>query len=179
MINSLINDENIGFVILCPECNLGGLKYTSTSIKFEFPKCKFITMVGKDAPKDEILEMSKHSRIIRGGNTITSLIDKGVEEMKSEWCMIVTSGSMIRPNTIKKYNYFLRGQKDILFPVMDRKYLFDEATINGILINRNTYKDIGELGDDDPDIQRVKLAWASKALDKGCKFKGIVGAKLI
>lgn len=175
----LIDDTNLGVIILCPDYNSGGLKSTTNSIKMEIPNVPYVTMVANDARDDDVADLAKYSRICKGGKTITSLIDFGVKEVKTDWCMVVMSGSRIKKSILRKYGRFATCNKDILFPVLDRKYLFDEASINGILLNSNVYDDIGGFGDTVDDIQEAKLLWAGRALDKGYKFKALVGARLI
>lgn len=171
--------ESLGVIILCPERNSGGLKRTANSIKSEIPRCPCVSVVGNNTTKDDIIDLSKYSRISVGGKTIMSLIDRGMEEIDRDWCLVVVSGGAIRSSILYKYAYFTKSDKDILFPVIDKKYLFYEASINGILLNSGTYKNVGKFGDEEISIQDAKLYWSDRAIERGCKFKAIVGARFV
>jgi len=166
--------DDLCVIVLCPDCNSGGLKYTTNSIKAEVPNVACLAMVASNTCKNEILELSKYCRVCKGGDMITSLIDAGIKEARRSWCLVVMEGSRIKSTILRKYFYFLKSDKDVLFPVVDRKYLFDEASINGILISKKAYEDIGDLGEGS-NIRELKLLWAGRAIDKGYKFKAIVG----
>jgi hypothetical protein len=173
-----LNESNFGVTILCPDLNSGGLKYTTNSIKATFPSIDRICMVGSNAKTIDITYLSNICQIKKAGKTITSLIDDGICSLNKEWCLVVMAGSIIRYNIFKKYKYFAED-KDILFPVIDKKFLFPEASINGILMRKETYEDVGKFGDSVEDIREAKLIWAAKALEKGYKLKGIVGARFL
>ena len=173
-----ITESNFGVVILCPDLNSGGLKYTTNSIKAYFSQTQHVCTVGDNATASDVNHLSNFCQIKKCGKTITSLIDGGIKYLSKEWCLVVVSGSLVKFNIFKKYGYFAE-EKDILFPVIDKKYLFHEASINGILMKKQTYEDVGDFGDDFEDIKNVKLAWGAKALEKGYKLKGIVGARFI
>lgn len=66
-----------------------------------------------------------------------------------------------------------------MYPVVDRKHAFDEATINGILMPKQAINEVGPFGDNNRSIQLVKMLWALQALNKGYKFKALVGARLV
>ena len=174
----LVDENNLGIIILCPDRNSGGLKSTANSIKAEMPKVPYVTMVEYNTRDDDVEDLAKYSRICKGGKTITSLIDIGVKEIRTEWCFIVMSGSRIKKSIFGKYSRFATSEKDVLYPVVDRKHLFDEASINGILLHAPMYEEIGGFGDE-YDLQEAKLLWAGRALDKGCNFKALVGARMI
>ena len=58
----------------------------------------------------------------------------------------------------------------------------DEVFASGMIVvldsilNGKTFEEVGEFPDMD-SLDSSKLIWANKAIDKGCKFKGIVGAR--
>jgi hypothetical protein len=139
--------------------------------------CSTLCVVGKkNADMDQ---MNKHCKVYVGGNTITSLIDTGVENTKGDWSFIVSAGSPIRHNSLRRYMYFLGGDKDILYPVVDRKIWFDEATINGILMNKKAIQEVGKMGDNNYNLKLIKLLWTVNAIKHNYIFKAIVGARLI
>lgn len=171
-------EDNLCFIVLCPELNTGGLKQTVSSIKLNFPNCSCLCVVGENATPDDLKEISKICVVSKAGATITSLINVGVNESKKKWCFIIMSGVLVRPTILKKYNYFLKDEKDILYSVVNNKtWTFDSATINGILLHKNAIKDIGNFIDED-SISNTKSHWGALALEKGYKLKGIVGNKI-
>jgi hypothetical protein len=175
----ILTDGNFSVVILCPDCNLGGLRYTVNSLKADFPEVSYVVMVGKNSHPDNVKEVEKLCRVYKGGKTITSLIDVGLGLIQKEWGVIMTSGSRFRYTVFKKYAYFTRSNKDILYSVVDHKYLFNEASINGVMMAKKSFQDIGEFGDGNDNIQEAKLHWAGRAIEKGYNFKALVGARLV
>lgn len=169
--------KNLGFVILNPECDPYALHKTSNNIRENFPSSSLLCVIGKKGVNTD--QLSKYCKVYVGGNTITSLIDVGVENTSADWSFIVTAGTPIRYNSLKKHIYFLRDDKDILYPVVDRKMWFDEATVNGILLKTNVIQEVGKMGDNNYNLQLIKLLWTLSAIAKGYRFKAIVGGRLI
>lgn len=161
--------KSLGFIILNPDNNPTALRITTNTIKDNFPHVKVASVIGAKAEDDSQ---------IKGGSTITSLIDAGFKNTKTEWCLITMAGTYIRHYHLRKYGLFLKDEKEILYPVVNKKYAFDEATINGILINRKAIEDVGAFGDGNWNIQLVKMLWAIKAIDRGYRFVALVGARL-
>lgn len=168
--------NSLGFIILNPEGNPMALRTTVRTISNHFQTSSCLCVVGK---QEDISENSKHSKTIQGGNTVTSFIDAGLEESRTDWCMMISAGTFLRSTSLKKFEYFQREDKDILYPVVDRLYAFDEASINGLIIPRIAYKEVGKFGDNNHSIQLVKMLWGLQAINKGYKFKAIVGSRLV
>jgi hypothetical protein len=169
--------DSLGIVILNPESDPSSVKITVRTAKDFFPQANLKCVVG--SKNAELPEIKKHCPIVIGGKTITSLLDVGVRSIQQKWCLFVTSGTFLRLNTLKKHEYFCTSETDILFPVVDRKWTFDEATLNGLLLPTQVVKDIDPMGDSIADIKIAKLLWANKAIEMGYQFKAIVGARLI
>lgn len=172
----MLTASNFSVIILCPELNSGGLRYTSNTIRGNFGNINHVGVIGSNANDTDIEHLSKFCRVVKGGRTVTSLINRGMKEMDSEWFMIVMSGANVRYKLFKKYCYFSE-HKAILYPVINKKYIFDEASINGIFMEKSSYKDIGSFSDDFEDIKVAKLLWANNAIEKKYKLKGIVNAR--
>jgi hypothetical protein len=83
-----------------------------------------------------------------------------------------------------KLNQFLNSEKDILFPVVDRKMNFVDGSINGIVVHKKAFKEIGDIAPNSlqkvgyNDFEISKLFWAMDAVEKGYKFKAIVGMQI-
>ncbi len=169
--------KSLGFIVLNPESNPIALRTTVRTISSHFPECSTLCVVGKNAA--EIPENKRYAETVQGGNTITAMMDTGLETSKTDWCMMVLAGTFLRNTSLKKFEYFQRGDKDILYPVVDKIYAFDEASINGLVLPRKAYKEVGKFGDNNHSIQLVKMLWGLQALNKGYKFKALIGARLV
>lgn len=113
----------------------------------------------------------------KGKSTMTSLINVGMRHSTADWVFVVFSGITVRWQMDQKFSYFINSEKDILYPIVDRKYNFLEATLNGLFVNRKVFKEIGEF-EEEGELEFVKMIWAEKAMAKGCRFKAVIGTKL-
>ena len=171
-------DNTMTFVILCPATNIAGLRLTANSIRANFPESQMFAMVGKNIDDRDFKELNKFCVIHKGGDSITSLINHGIDISKTEWNFIAVAGCAIRNRMLNKYLYFRKSEKDILYPVIDRKVAFYEASINGIMVHKNAFVEGGKLSEEMKDICNAKLFWAGELIGKGFQFKALVGAKL-
>jgi len=170
--------QDFSFLILCHDHDVGALKNTVNSIQLVFNDKPYFALVGENARPVDISDLTKYCPVVKGGKTITSLMDAGITSSKTGWNFILNAGSRIKKGIMNKYQYFATNPRDVLFPVINRKYIFHEASINGIYINKLAIKEVGEFGDAGEDIKTVKLLWAMDAIAKGYQFKAIVGGKL-
>ena len=170
-----MTDIDYGFVILCPERNLGGLIATVRSVARLFSK-ECLCVLPKGVTKKELAEFAEACPTVKGKDTYTSLINIGLKKSKSTWNFIVMAGSTFRYQFYRKYSYFLTDDKDILFPIVDGHTNFVDATINGILLNRDAIQEVGEF--EDIELPLSKVTWALKAINKGYRFKAIMGARV-
>ena len=178
---------NFGFVILSPDHDVGRLKSTMNSIRNRYLNIPCVCATGKDATTEDLKEMNEICPAFRGGTTFTSLINKGMAKGHKEWNLIIVEGTIVRRGMEWKYSRFIENDLDILYPIVvdydrDGKPIklhisFDEAPLNGIFIHQKAFKLVGNFGDNPLEIE--KLLWALDANKKGCKFKGILGAKMI
>lgn len=169
---------NYGFVIICPNSNIGQIKTTTNSVKHNYQTDKYICVVPEDCHADDLKEMNKLSRTIKGGDTITSLINAGMDKtLCPEWNFIVIAGTWVRANLDRKYSYFVESEKDILFPIVDRQTNFVDGSINGFLIHKKAWIDIGHMPSNNP-LEICKLVWAINAVDTGHKFKAVLGTAI-
>lgn len=171
-------DNVLTFVVLCSDINVAGLRQTVSSVKFEFPDANVFAMVGNKATDEDVDLLGKYCNVHRGGDSITSLINKGIDVSRTDWNFILVAGSSVKGAAFRKYLYFCRSEKDILYPVIDRKISFDEASINGIMVHRSAFDKVGKFVEDLADLAMAKLLWAYEAIEHGFHFKALVGAKL-
>jgi hypothetical protein len=168
----------VGFVILASEGNVGHLKTTFSSIRYNYPSSSQVVIVPQHITDPVITEMGKMCPCYRASTTITSMINLGMEVTPcEEWNFITIAGSWIRPLLDRKYSYFIENEKDILFPIVERKMNFVDGSINGILVYKGTYHMIGPMDDKNP-LEICKLFWAMDAVDKGCRFKAVLGTRV-
>jgi len=113
--------------------------------------------------------------VYQGGDCVTSMIDKAIQECMTDWSYIVFAGSVIKKNIDKKLGLYVESNRDVLFPVVDRIFNFINGSMNGILINKDFHKEVGAFGSGN-NLQDTKVLWADRALTKGVKFKAIVNA---
>jgi hypothetical protein len=176
---------DVGFVILCPDRNVGGLRNTLGSVTHHSYNRESICVVGEDATAAELKELKQHCETHKGANTITSLINVGMKKIKHEWAFIVFSGSRIQPYLERKIETFAKNDTDVLFPVVDRKCNFIDGSFNGVLFNKKFFAKVGEFVTADMqkqglnDFELAKMFWAVDAIGHGCTFKAIVGMRVI
>jgi len=170
-----VNIDKFGFVILCPERNFGGLKSTVRSIQLNFPDKPYLCVVGKDASAKELEEFGGVCRTVQAGTTFSSLLNTGLKENRADWSLFFMAGWPVRNGLMDRYRDFCGSRKHVLFPVIDRKWVFHEASIHGLLMHRDGLAEVGEFSDEHEDFELVKLIWASNALDRGYQFRAVVG----
>ena len=137
----------------------------------------YICITEKDAKPIDIKSMKDVCPTFKGKNTFSSLINSGMKNAKSEWNFIVFAGTNVRNRMDEKFFLFIDSKKDILFPIVDNKTDFVGGTLNGLLLNKETFKEIGDI-EEDGSLDYVKIMWAFKAIQKGCKFKAIANTKI-
>lgn len=175
----IYKDTDFSFVILCPERNMGGLRGTSRSITRCYPDRPQICITEIDAKPQEIKEMKVYCpNTYKGKNTITSLLNTGLKKANTDWVIFVFSGTYVKARFYHKFAYFLKNEKDILFPIVDGKTNFYECSMNGIMMHRNVLKNIGEFGED-ASLEACRLLWGAKAIEKGYQFKALMGARIV
>lgn len=166
-----------GFVILCPEHTIGLLKTTANSIKVRYPELPLIFATDDTATAADMKEMKEICPTYKGKATFSSLINVGMRHAPAEWNFIVCAGATLRWKMDERFAYFVDSEKDILFPIAENKTNFVDATLNGLFINKKTWKEVGEMADVGT-FEAIKLMWAIEAIDKGVKFKAIAGSKI-
>lgn len=166
-----------GFIILCENHAVNLLQSTANSLKIRYPKSPFICSTDSSATVEDLAEMNLICKTYVGKLTISSLINAGMNNAPSNWNIIVMAGTTVKWNLDDKFANFIENEKDILFPVADKKWHFVDATLNGLLIHRKTWREIGNMADIGT-LEVVKLMWALNAIEKKVKFKAILGAKI-
>ena len=173
----------LGFIILNPERDVSHLRNTWASVRRHYWGAEMIHILPKDA---DARDMKEHKELCpsthRGGENEISMINMGFKKSKSEWCVIVRAGSMLRGGMEYKYATHKKDHKDIFFPIaVGTPDNFLDASMNGIAINREFFKEIGNFPDNvmwkasEPGLNIFKILWVDDALKKGCRFKAILG----
>ena len=177
----------MGFAIISPDPNIGNLACTIRSIKNNYPDAQYLCITNRNCNVEEFKKMQEICPVLKGKNTITSLINTALRKSKSEWTLIVMEGTPLHRGIDKKYGLFIENEKDVLFSITmeyDKqgrptkiRNNFEDATLNGMLIHKSTFKEIGDFTDE--SIPIAKLFWAVKATEKGCRFKGVLGMRIL
>jgi hypothetical protein len=176
---------DVGFIILCPDRRIGGLKNTLGSIRCHSYNREAICVVGDDTTDEELKSFKQICETHKGDNTITSLINTGMKKLRQEWACLLFSGSRIPSYIEWKFSSWIKDEKDVLFPVVDRKHDFITGSLNGVVINRRFFEEVGNFPTVTMkkhglnDFEFAKMFWAIDAIEKGCKFKAIVGMRVI
>jgi hypothetical protein len=175
---------DVGFIVLCPDRSPAALKNTVGSVRYSCYDRECIAVTPKETTAKEVKELKEYCQTYKGKETITSLVNIGMKRLKHEWGFVVFAGSRAMPFLERKWA-FARSNKDILYPIVDKKCNFVEGSFNGVLFNREFFKEVGDLPDSPMekqglnDFEFAKLLWASDAINQGAVFKGIVGMRVI
>jgi len=170
-------DLKCGFVILCPEHTVGLLKCTVNSIKCRYPDLPMVCVTDDSATAADMKEMKAICPTYKGKSTFSSLINVGMRHAPAEWSFILCAGVTVNWKMDERFSYFTESEKDILFPIVEKKAHFVDATLNGLFINKKTWKEVGDMANEGT-FEEIKIMWALEAIDKGVKFKAIAGSKV-
>lgn len=157
--------------ILSLDANPHAIQRTLNSSNFLTFSCDKIVAI----PQETALGDHFGVPLVKGGNCITSMMDNIVKNLKTEWVYFVFAGTNLRKGVDKKNFIYVETYKDVLFPVVDRIWNFVDGSMNGLLISKQFYREVGDFGSG-KNLQVTKLLWAEKAMSIGGRFKGIVGA---
>lgn len=166
-----------GFAILCPSLSIGLLQNTVQSLKARHPNAPFLAVVDGSATTEDLVEIKKYCPVYKAKSTISSLLNVGMRHATSDWVFSVFAGTTVRWSIDEKFAFFVQSEKDILFPIAERKMNFIDGTLNGLFINKKFFREVGDF-EDEGELEHIKLIWADKAMSLGCRFKAIIGAKL-
>jgi hypothetical protein len=176
--------SSFGFVILCPSLDKKSLQNTVESINQIYPKSSIVCTVGNDASEAVIADLKEICEIVPSNDTITSLINVGMKNTKAMWNVIVFAGSWVRPSIYRQFVQFVKDEKDILFQVVDGYTNFVDGSLNGLIVHKNTFVEVGDFPESKlnkpgfKEMELLKLVWATGAISKGCRFKAIMGMKV-
>jgi hypothetical protein len=177
-----IKNLNASFAILCAEHDLRSFSNTVNSINNYCSNVPCIGVVVRDTPIGLIEQMKEICPVYRGKNTHTSLMNTALRNCPTEWCIFVISGTWVRRNLAYKYSRFVDDDTDILYPIVLNNnnwvYSFRNSTLNGICINKKTFKKVGAF-QDEGKLKIAKEQWFYQAIEKcDSKFKAILGANI-
>lgn len=179
---------DINFVIISPDPNIGRLQGTIRSIRNNYRNdANILCSVVKTIKKPQFEEMNVLCRTLKGGETITSLINNGIKNSTSGWTMLVVEGACVPRNIQYKYSGWMENSSDVLFPITmnynkegvpTKIYsTFSECTLNGIVVDRDFFIKVGKLSENPLQISRE--FWSLEAAEQGAVFKAILGIKII
>ena len=167
-------DNELSFIILCPELKFGGIKTTVSTINHFFPKTPLLCIVPANCGKEDLKRAKDIGPTYKGGKTLSSMINEGVKKSKTSWNLIVVAGNAIRYHPVLRYSRFATSEKDVLYPVLGlNNWSWDQSSIHGLLLNKSVLKDAGAFPEEE-SLYESKLLWSEKLLEKGYKLKGLV-----
>lgn len=162
---------NLTVCVICTNSVGSGIKRTIESCFYLDHPCENIILVKNDFDTNQL--ESSWGRVVSGGTAITDMIDLGCKNAKTDWVYFVLAGTRLQKRIDSKNALHVTSYRDVLFPVINRKWNFIDATLNGLLLNKNFHQEVGDFGSGN-DLVVTKLIWAEKALHLGVKFKAIV-----
>ena len=166
-------------MILCPNLDIPALRNTVRRIGFYFPEADCLAVKPKGTSRAVSAEMKDICPVAAGKETDLSLINSGLKKSSRDWNFILYAGAVIRPRFYVRYERFLEDEKDVMFPIVNSQQTdFIEGTMNGLLIHKKTWQEVGPF-EEKIDIFMGKLLWALEAKQKGVRFKALLGAKMI
>ncbi len=169
---------NCGFVVLCHDRNIKLVKGTCNSIKNHYgPNYPIICSIDSTATEADLEELNKICPTVVGENSYSSLINVGIKNSATKWNIIIFAGAFLRSKLDRKFSFFIESEKDILFPISEGKTNFVDGTLNGLMINKKTFLEVGPFSTTE-NIDICKLLWSDAAMQKGCKFKAIASSKM-
>lgn len=174
---------DVGIVILSPNVSYSGVRNTLGSLSLYSYNRESICVVGNNATSKDLKELKTLCPTYKGKDTITSLINIGIKKNKHEWSFIMFGGSRIPHRVEWKWNMFCKSNKDILYPLAEKHCDFVEGCFNGVLVNNEFFKEVGDFPsapvkkEGFNDFEFSKLLWGIDALQKGAIFKGVLGMR--
>jgi hypothetical protein len=177
---------DVGFIILCPDKNIAGLKNSLNSILYNSYGRESIAIVGNNVNANDLKAFKEICPTHKGKDTITSLINLGMKKINHEWALLMFGGNRIRPYLERKIERFITSEKDVIFPVTitEQKYDFVSSSLNGVVINTKFFKEVGDfpeapmIKEGMNDFEMAKLFWSVDAIENKAIFKGIVGIRI-
>ena len=171
-------EKDLGFVILLTEFRFGGLRATTATINSNFNNARYICSIPADSNEGDVKIAKTICPIVKGKNTISSMINVGIEKSERPWNLIVMSGNIIRHKPVMRYGRWIESKKDIMYRVTDKvRWKWEDASIHGMLIHKDAIREVGDFLEEE-SLPACKMEWATRAIQKDYKFKGIVGVRL-
>jgi len=171
-------EKDIGFVILLTELRTAGIYATAKTIESNFGKTKHICVVPEYSKEEALKPIKNISNIVKGGETISSLINTGIKESKKDWNLIVMAGNIIRYKPVSRYKQWVQSKKDILYRATNTmNWKWEDSSLHGLLMHKEALQEVGDFPEE-KSLQFCKLLWGDSAIKKGYKLKGLVGIKL-
>jgi hypothetical protein len=164
-------DLKMSVCIICTGPSAAGIKKTVESCFYLDHPSKNLIVVKDDFDKTQI--NPAWGKLVIGGTAITDMIDIGCKNAETDWVYFVLAGTRLQKRIDSKNALHVKSYKDVLFPVINRRWNFIDATLNGLLLNKKFHEEVGDFGSGN-DLMVTKLIWADRALSMGVKFKAIV-----
>jgi hypothetical protein len=161
----------VGFIILGFDGDPSKIRTTLNSITKWYGPANVVVAVPESRHEDW-----KGARI--GGDSITSLINAGMTKPPADWNVVVLAGVHIKEKLDQRYSIFMQDRLDIFYPLVWGRANFLDAPINGLCFHRDTYKEVGPLGNNN-SLELCKMMWFLDAHEYGCRFKAVAGTRML
>jgi hypothetical protein len=170
---------NAGFIILCPDPNIGLLQGTVKSLKNSHTNIPYVAIVPGNTQTSVIKELKEISPVVKGKDTITSLLNTGLRNAPADWGIYIMGGTWLRIKLVDKYSRFIENDTDVLYPIVptERKHDFKHCTLNGLCINKKLFKKVGPFAEKGA-LEKCKEEWSLYACGNNAQFKAILGAQI-
>lgn len=177
---------NVGFIVICPDPNLGSIKSTTTSLSSNYSDIPISVVVPVGTSKEITKIAESYSNVIVGQKSLLSLVNSGIEQSPTPWNMVLHQGTLINKGVIARLCRPVTSEKDVVYaisPIFDRsgrpthlRSEFAEAVLNGTLLHKSALKIVGQFTDNPIEIS--KFYWMLDAINQGFSFKGVLGARI-
>lgn len=166
--------KDFNFIILCPQRNIGGFISTYKNLKEIFPSSGIICVLGEDATIQEFAEFNKICKTFKAKNTIASLLNVGYQYSERSYNLYILAKSRFSFGNFRKYSQFLLSEKDVLYPTVGKKWEFEETNVNGLLIHKKAFEEVGPFNESAETFALSKLDWQDRGTNLGYQFKAMV-----
>ena len=174
-----LRDGGVAVQVLCPEPLFSLARLTASVTAGGLPPVPIGFVLPAKADLDECRRISGLGKVVYGGDTITSLMNAAIASSPNPWCLMVMCGGRVTMHSFKTYLGFCHDDRDILFSAVDRQVYFPTGSISGLMVHRDALGEVGPFPDRVDDLVSAKLEWAGRAIDRGYRFKTVVGTKFV
>lgn len=160
--------QEFGFVLVNPEIKV--LRTAVESILHNYSTSKILIVLKE---KYNYKELRNLAQLVVVEDNLSNMINAGLNLSISDWNFVICNNfKWFNPKMDHKFFSYVDNDNDILYTINRRNWNFATFDMKCLLINKNTFKKIGNFPEAQSFMQS-KLLWAIQAIGLGCVFKGI------